>query len=282
MIITTARKIALASLAFRLLTGVRALFGLPPEIKAARGGVHWALDLREGIDFSIYLLGGFEPATLALYRRLVSPGDYVLDVGANIGSHTLPLALLVGSTGKVLAFEPTRFAVEKLRANAALNPELQTRIEAHQLLLVGASTDEVPPAIYSSWPLIEAENVHAQHRGRLMGTEGARAVTLDGFLAERQLAHVDFIKIDVDGNEPAVLRGALETIQRHRPKILMEIAPYLFDDAPEQFHWMLSIFGDLGYSFFDADTGRELPSQPDALVRFIPAGASRNVLLTAR
>lgn len=244
MIITTARKIALASLTFRLLTAVRSVFGLSSEIKAVRGGVHWQLDLREGIDFSIYLLGGFEPATLALYRRLVSPGDYVLDVGANIGSHTLPLALLVGSTGKVLAFEPTRFAVEKLRANAALNPDLQSHVEAHQLLLAGASTDEVPPAIYSSWPLIEAENVHAQHRGQLMSTEGARAVTLDGFLAERQLAHVDFIKIDVDGNEPAVLRGALETIQSHRPKILMEIAPYLFDDAPEQFHWMLSIFGD--------------------------------------
>lgn len=147
MIITTARKIAMASLTFRLLTGVRAVFSLPPEIKAVRGGVHWQLDLREGIDFSIYLIGGFEPATLALYRRLVSPGGYVLDVGANIGSHTLPLALLVGSTGKVLAFEPTRFAVEKLRANAALNPDLQSHVEAHQLLLAGASTDEVPQSI---------------------------------------------------------------------------------------------------------------------------------------
>lgn len=282
MIITTARKIALASLAFRLLTGVRTLFGLPPEIKAVRGGVHWQLDLREGIDFSIYLLGGFEPATLALYRRLVSPGDCVLDVGANIGSHTLPLALLVGSTGKVLAFEPTRFAVEKLRANAALNPELQSRIEARQLMLVGAPTDEVEPAIYSSWPLVEAEEVHEQHRGRLMSTEGARAVTLDGFLADRQVEHVDFIKIDVDGNEPAVLAGALETLQRHRPKILMEMAPYLFDGAPEQFHRMLSLFEDLGYSLFDANTGRELPAQPDELIRFIPAGVSRNVLLTVR
>ncbi len=282
MIITTARKIALASLAFRLLAGARALFGLSLEIRAARGGVNWALDLREGIDFSIYLLGGFELATLALYRRLISPGNYVVDVGANIGSHALPLALLVGSRGKVLAFEPTRFAVEKLRANAALNPDLQSHIEVYQLMLTGSATDEVPPAIYSSWPLIAAENLHAHHRGRLMSTEGAGAVTLDGFLTDRKVTHVDFVKIDVDGNEPAVLRGALKTIERHKPKILMEIAPCLYDDAPEQFQWMLSIFGDLGYSLTDANTTRELPMQFDALARLIPSGASRNGLFSAK
>ena len=57
-----------------------------------RGGIVWELDLREGIDFAIYLQGGFEAATLREYGRIVRSGFVALDIGANIGSHTLPLA----------------------------------------------------------------------------------------------------------------------------------------------------------------------------------------------
>ena len=56
----------------------------------------WELDLREGIDFAIYLQGGFEPAALAGGVGVVKPGSVALDIGANIGSHTLPLAQIVG------------------------------------------------------------------------------------------------------------------------------------------------------------------------------------------
>lgn len=282
MIITTARKIALAKIAYHLLMAFRRLIGLSPQVQAARGGIRWLLDLREGIDFSIYLLGGFEPATLQLYRRLVSAGDVVLDIGANIGSHTLPLAQLAGEKGRVLAFEPTRFAIDKLRVNAALNPDLEPRIEAGQLMLVAQPTDAVESAIYSSWPLAETEGLHEQHRGRLMSTEGAKAVTLDEFLAHRGVDRVNFIKIDVDGNEPAVLAGAEETLKRHKPKILMELAPYLFQENPEELRQMLKTLNQLGYVLSDANTGRAMPRQIDALLGSIPDGASRNVLMTAQ
>ena len=93
----------------------RRLVGGGPELVTSRQGLTWQLDLREGIDLSIYLLGRFEPSTVRCYTRLVNPGDVVLDVGANIGAHTLPLARLVGEAGRVIAFELTRYAFLKLQ-----------------------------------------------------------------------------------------------------------------------------------------------------------------------
>ena len=79
--------------------GLRKILGLRNQTIVKRGGIWWDLDLTEGIDFSIYLLGGFEPKTLKLYRNIVKKGDFILDIGANMGSHTLPLALNAGKNG---------------------------------------------------------------------------------------------------------------------------------------------------------------------------------------
>ena len=153
------------------------------QVEVTRGGLRWRLDLREGIDLSIYLLGSFEPSVTKSYRRLVAPGDVVLDIGANVGSHTLPLARAVGDTGRVVAFEPTGWAFAKLRANLALNRELSTRVTAEQVMLVSPDESTLPTAIYSSWPLAAGSELHPVHRGRLMSTDEARAVTLDEYLA---------------------------------------------------------------------------------------------------
>ena len=154
------------------------------EVEVSRGGLRWRLDLREGIDLSIYLLGSFEPSVTKSYRRLVSPGDVVLDIGANVGSHTLPLARAVGDSGRVFAFEPTGWAFSKLQTNLALNPDLASRVTAEQVMLVGPGESTVPGAIYSSWPLASGTQLHPVHRGRLMSTDDAHAVTLDDYLAD--------------------------------------------------------------------------------------------------
>ena len=59
--------------------------------------------------------GQYEPENLRAYRRVVQPGFVVLDIGANIGSHTLPLAQMVGPSGRVYSFEPTDYAFGKQR-----------------------------------------------------------------------------------------------------------------------------------------------------------------------
>lgn len=76
-------------------------------------------DLYIGRSFDTY--GEFSEAEIDVFRQIVRPGDVVLDVGANIGGHTLYLAQAVGPHGKVLAFEPQRMLFQTLCANMAIN-----------------------------------------------------------------------------------------------------------------------------------------------------------------
>jgi FkbM family methyltransferase len=274
----TSQKITLARWAYFGLTGIRRLLGQPSIVQTKRNGMRWHLDLQEGIDFSIYLLGAFEPRTVRLYERFVKPGDVVLDIGANIGAHTLPLARLVGDKGRVIAFEPTDYAMQKLLANIALNPSLAQRIEAHQVMLVAGSGDALETGLYSSWPLVARGNVHKKHQGRLMATTGATSSTLDQWVKTCHVDKVDFVKLDVDGHEYSVLAGGIRTLGQYKPIILMELEPCLYNDEPAHFDGLLQVVGDLGYSLRDVNTGKLLPNDPHVLRKLIPDGASRNVL----
>ena len=131
----------------------RRAIGLGPEVEVVRGEVRWRLDLREGIDFAIYLLGIFERSTVRAYERRVRPGDVVLDIGANVGAHSLHLARLVGAGGTVVCFEPTDFAFGKLERNVGLNPDLAARIRMEQVMLVDSEETQPAPSLFSSWPL---------------------------------------------------------------------------------------------------------------------------------
>ncbi len=274
---------ALARVASSCILFARKVRGRSNQAIVKRGGIWWSLDLSEGIDFSIYLLGGFEPNTLKLYTTIVKPGDTVLDIGANIGAHTLPIARLVGDQGRVIAFEPTRYAIGKLSANIELNKELTDRISVNQIMLVAHEKERLESEIYSSWPLFEAgKNVHPEHLGKLMNTEGAIAMTLDQAVKRLQIKKIDFIKIDVDGHEYSVLNGGKESLLTHRPPILMELAPYLFDPESRQFENMVELFSKLEYSLYDAGTGKPLPRDSDHLRAMIPVGGSRNILLIPR
>ncbi|HJR76502.1 MAG TPA: FkbM family methyltransferase [Nitrospiraceae bacterium] len=276
--IRTSQKITLARWAYFGLTGIRRLLGLSSMVQAKRNGMRWHLDLQEGIDFSIYVLGAFEPKTVRLYEQFVKPGDVVLDIGANVGAHTLPLARLVGDKGRVIAFEPTDYAMQKLLANIALNPSLIQRIEAHQVMLVSSSGDAVETGLYSSWPLVARGNVHKKHQGRLMATTGAASSTLDQWVKTYHVDKVNFVKLDVDGHEYSVLAGGRQTLGQYKPIILMELEPCLYDDEPANFDGLLQIVDDLGYSLRDVNTGKSLPNDPHILRQLIPDGASRNVL----
>lgn len=281
MILKTAHKVALASAASKTILFARRLAGRGPWVDVVRQGARWHLDLREGIDLSIYLLGSFEPSTVSAYKRLITSGDIVLDIGANIGAHTLPFARLVGADGRVIAFEPTAYAVEKLRENAALNPDLAPRIEVSQLMLVDEPTSAVPSTLFSSWPLLAGYELHPTHKGRPMTTEGASAMTLDDAVRARDLKALNFIKIDVDGHELPVLRGGVKTIERFRPRILIELSPYVHEEEGYKFDDVITFFYERRYRFHNTNDGENLPVDAARLRAIIPEGAGINVLASS-
>jgi FkbM family methyltransferase len=276
--LNTSTKIKIATLAYKLVSRARRVLGKSDRAVIRRNGITWELDLQEGIDFSIFLFGGFELATLRMYGSIVRPGDIVLDIGANIGAHTLPFARLVGKDGRVYAFEPTQYAFEKLRRNVNANPAISSRIEIVHAMLVSADHNSIAPQIYSSWPLRNEEGLHKQHRGKLMSTADAAAITLDEFVERGAINRIDFVKLDVDGNEADVLAGAVSTISRLRPRVLMEWAPYLFERKAAVMDKKLSNFINLGYCPKEPTGRRALPKDLEALNAMAPKNGSMNVL----
>lgn len=278
----TKQKIALAGLAYHGISTFRRLLGRGDRIEVPRRGLRWELDLREGIDFSIYLFGFFEPGMVRFYNARMKVGETVLDIGANIGSHTLPFARCVSPTGHVIAFEPTAYAYEKLRKNLALNPETAANVTSEQLFLVSGPDVQPETELYSSWPLTTDRGQHPKHLGIGMSTQGAGAETLDAYLARTGVTHVDWIKLDVDGYEFSVLSGAEETLRRHRPKILMEFAPYHASEVGSGFDALIELLDSHSYRAISVDSGKGIELSASRIRHEVPDGSSINVFLEAK
>ena len=274
----TTHKIAAARTIYHAIHAGRTLLGRTDQEIIVRDGVTYDVDLSQGIDFAIFLGNIYERQTRAALRKLVSPGSLVLDIGANIGAHTLSLARLVGPNGRVMAFEPTDFAFRKLSRNLELNPSLAARVEACHCFLTANDGASVPEAIYSSWPLAVEAGLHAKHLGREMQTEQAQARSLDSILSERADRKVQLVKLDVDGFECDVLRGATAMLREVRPIFVMELAPYVLEERGSSLDQLLSYFVPNGYVFYDEQTRKPLPSSADELQRMIANGAGINAI----
>jgi FkbM family methyltransferase len=222
-------------------------------------GITYRLDLTEMIDSNLNLLGAHEPRTMETVRRLVMPGATAIDVGANAGYYSLVLARLVGPAGRVIAFEPTEWAFQKLVTNVGLNAFENIRLERVALADVSdqreISSSEL--AFKASWPLsgVQAERPK----------EVVEFLTLDDYVERRELDAVDFIKVDVDGYEFRVIQGARKTLARFRPSLLIEIGKgtqaELGDDPLE----LVRVLNELGYTFYNDERTREFAS-PEELI----------------
>lgn len=277
---TTLQKLAVARMASRLICAVRKPLGLNSHALTSRGGIRWHLDLKQGFDLAIYLFGKFEPGVLAACQRLCPNGGVILDIGANIGALTLPLAVIAGENGKVYAFEPTDFAFKKLARNIALNPNLSCRIEAAQVFLGDSLSTTVPDTVPSSWPLQKEQGLDPLHGGRPESLSGAHRDTLDDWMSRTNPARIDLVKLDVDGHETGVLRGADKLLCRFRPSMVVEFAPDVFLDRPGGFEAFIGLLQKHGYKA-ESLSGKEIPLDLTLAAR-IPSGSGLNAVLTAR
>ena len=150
--LTTQQKIAFVRIVSTPVRLINTIFYKSP-IRVRRRKINWCLDLNEVIDLVIYLIGNFEPKTIRQYQQTLKSGAIVFDIGANIGSHTLPLAKIVQPNGMVFAFEPALYAVTKLRNNVEINPTLSKCIKVEQILLSDQKSSLEVHEIESSWPI---------------------------------------------------------------------------------------------------------------------------------
>lgn len=164
------------------------------------------------IGRSLDIYGEWCESELALLGRLIRPGDIVVDVGANIGTHTIFFAKAVGPKGVVHAIEPQRIAYQFLCANVALNAQISVRC-----LNVGIGAEPGSVMVPVLNPTTE-QNFGALRLGQFDQGELVDVITLDRL----DLGRCRLIKIDVEGAEGKVLAGARQTIERHHPALFVE------------------------------------------------------------
>jgi len=195
--------------------------------------------------------GDFEPEVQAIFRRFLKPSMSVLDVGANVGPHTLHAASIVGANGYVLAVEPNLKNVRLLEASRRLNGfdwvnVVQVAAGRNVGILVLNATDsngttsEVPEAL-----------------GNLMHSETVASVPLDILIPPER--KIDFIKLDIEGAEYNALVGLQKTIHRCRPIIVCEYSPGLTLDISgvegvEYLRWFIERDYQLGVIEKDGTT----------------------------
>lgn len=199
----------------------------------------------------------YEEPQWLLISRLLQPGMTFVDVGANQGFHTLLASKRVGVAGRVVAFEPASTEVAKLRRNLSLNGATNVEVVASA---VGETDGETTFTLcldhQGSWSSIvpPAEDVTVK-RVEVM----VPILRLDTY-AERHGIHPDVIKIDVEGGELAVLRGASEVLRRDQPVILCEIE----DRRTRQWGYgaeqILEYISGLGYNWYSV--GRDGTLRP--------------------
>jgi FkbM family methyltransferase len=213
---------------------------LPREFDSVR--VYVSPD--SALRFWRWQLGAEERRLLDWARELVGPGASVWDVGANVGVFAFAAASRAGRAGRVLAFEPDPFLAGLLRRTATAVPSQLAMVE----VVEAAACERVGRARLHIAARGRASN-HLEGAGRttaggIRDVREVAALTLDSLLSSCRAP--DLLKIDVEGAEAAVLRGARELLRGHRPRLLCEVSAELQEVVTGELN-------ELGYRLFDAE-----------------------------
>lgn len=229
--------------------------------RVRRGGVFYEVDLSEGIDLSLFLFGNFQNYVTQSKYFSINDDAIIFDIGANIGSMTFRYAQMAPN-GHVFAFEPTDYAFKKLKKNLSLNSNLAQRITPIQLFLSDRTYSDHQIEAYASWKVDgSAENPHPLHGGSIQTAGAVPAVTLDDFCKENSIQSIDLIKIDTDGHELQVLRGAKKSIKAFTPYVIFEIGLYVMQEQEIEFEQFYSYFTNYGYYMLNAKNGKTITLQ---------------------
>ncbi len=181
---------------------------------------------------------------IASFAHLIPEGGVVIDAGACLGDHTLTYSQIVGAKGRVYAFEPHPVTYEAL----VLNMARLNNVATFQLGL----SDKAGQEQFNSDPNAGASYVSAG------GPISIRTMTLDNMLP---MDRCDFIHLDAEGREPAILRGGMELISVFHPALVVEVCDKHLRRAGSSEAALLQFLGALGYDV------RPIPSHVEPELR---------------
>jgi FkbM family methyltransferase len=192
-------------------------------------------------------------------ERFLQPGMTVLDIGANQGYYTLLASRKVGPQGKVFAFEPSAREVRHLKLHLWLNRNKNIRVVRSALGAdTGTANLHVVLGTESGCNSLRPPNV-----GQPTSLASVPVERLDDVLKAHGVSRVDFIKLDVEGAELSVLRGAQELLLRSpRPVILIEVQDIRTQPWGYPARQIISFLSDLGYVWFRPKCSGQLERIP--------------------
>lgn len=186
-------------------------------------GIRMNLNIKEYVQAFLYNYGTYEYPTIKFFSNFVKNGMTIIDVGANVGYHSLILSKFTGEKGRVFSFEPESKNIKILDGNIKLNNfkniKIITKAASNfngtiKLFLSNSDNLGVHSTVYIP------ENVSQNF------TE-IEAVKLDDFVVEENIDKVDFVKVDVEGAETDVLAGMDKILKKHRPIVVLELVEKL-------------------------------------------------------
>jgi FkbM family methyltransferase len=211
-------------------------------------GVSLFLDPSDLVPVTILRTREWQPEIWDSLSSVLAPGSVFLDVGAHIGYFSMKAAVKVGPTGRVVAFEPNPETLMLLRDNVAANKAENVTVEP-----IACTDREQMLTLYAAPVANTGISSLARSTADISAKEPPRAYSvrarrIDDVVRELKLTRLDAIKIDVEGAEAFVLRGAVETLKRFHPKVVMEVdAGHLanMQSTPED---LASILKTAGYN----------------------------------
>ena len=243
--------------------------------RAKRCGVNWELDINEGIDLSIFVFGKFEDQILSISKYITTNHEIdIIDNGSNIGVHTLRFAKIFNKS-KIYSIEPTNYSFNKMKKNLDLNSGIKNILPFQYFL---SDQNHKPESTYSSWNLSSGEKRHMQHLGIQKSISEAKVKSLDDFILENNIQRKTLIKCDVDGNEMSVFKSGKDYFKKYKPYIIMELAPYLYQENGYSCDELLKFLSELEYEFYDANTYKKIININDYASK-IQTGSSVNIFL---
>jgi FkbM family methyltransferase len=242
----------------------KSLFKTRENIKLWLGG-------NSEIDKTIITYGLWEQKTTQLVKQLIHETDVVIDVGANIGYFTTLFAKLVGPEGKVYAFEPTHNYYNHLLENVSIND-----FKNIEIIKKGLSNlcQDIEISIDES-----SATIHQPLTNYVQSREVISLITLDEFILNKGISKINFIKIDVDGHEPFVLEGALKSIQKYKPIIILEISHLHYLEAGITAWDFYNKLKKWGFYIFYEDERKEILTKNEFLIKCGSFSESYNIIL---
>ncbi|NME71029.1 FkbM family methyltransferase [Flammeovirga aprica] len=186
-------------------------------------------------------------ANIDFFRQFVKEGDAVIDIGANVGDVTIPLAIAAGAKGTTLAFDPNPYVYDILEVNAGLNKD-KTNIVP--ILRAISDVDEEYYFISSEASFANgglSKTTKSDH-GKYIYENKVKGVNLSGYL-EREYPQLDIslIKVDTEGFDKEIIKSISDFIKKQRPVLIAESFERNSDADKKE---LFQVISDLDYDVF--------------------------------